>query len=140
MRTEKEAVEMHHFIQLIHQLLKPILPMTWYRNSQPMLSYGFSISSLQTNPHFFLLRVESTISLAINIASKIYLPSMKAFQDLDITLSMTLLILLANTFVKILYKPLTRLIGLKSLKSSTICFLGIKTKKVAFKLLTNLLC
>ena len=67
-------------------------------------------------------------------------PQRKHFEYWISPCFMTLLILLANIFVRILYKPPTRLIGLKSLKSSTICFLGIKTKKVAFKFLTNLLC
>ena len=90
---------------------------------------SFFYIQLADQSTFFLLRVESTISLAIRTTSKISHPSTKAFWDLEITLSMTLLILLANTLIKILYRPPTRLIGLKSLMFSTVCFLGDQNQK-----------
>ena len=49
----------------------------------------------------------------------------------------TLLSLFARTLANNLYKLPTKLISLKSFKSSAPPFFGIKTKKVAFKLLSN---
>ena len=45
---------------------------------------------------------------------------------------------LANTFANSLYNPPTKLIGLKSLRSSAPGFFGIRTRNVEFRLLTNL--
>ena len=61
----------------------------------------------------------------------------KAFWDIKITLANTLIIMLANILANHLYSPPTKLIGLKFFKSSTSHFLGINTRKVAFKLLTK---
>ena len=62
--------------------------------------------------------MDSMASLAISEASKICLPSTKAFWASKITFPTTFLSLLAYTLANHLYSPPTKLIGLKSLKFS----------------------
>ena len=64
---------------------------------------------------------------------QICLPSAKACWTSETTLPTAFFNLLANT----LYNPPTKLMGLKSFRSFIALVLGIKTKKVACKLLTK---
>ena len=80
----------------------------------------FSISNLHNTPPTLSFNLESTASFAIKIASKICLPSTKAFWDSKITFPITFSILLANTLANNLYRLPTRLIGLKSFRSSAL--------------------
>ena len=70
-------------------------------------------------------------------ASRICLPSTKAFWATFTKLLITFFSLFASTFARSLYKLPTKLIGLKSLRFSTPSFFGIRARKVEFRLLTN---
>ena len=81
------------------------------------------------------VNLESIASLAISTSSKICLPSTKVFSELEtMDYPTTFFNLFAKTLARHLYKPLTKLIGLKYFKSSAHPFLGINIKMVAFKL------
>ena len=98
------------------------------------------MSNLHNTLTLLLFSIESIASLAISIASNICLPSTKAFWNLETTLLTTFLSMFVNTLTNSLLRPFTKLIGLKSIRSHAPSppFLGIKTKKVALMLFTNL--
>ena len=78
-RMEKQSFDIHHLTQANHLCPKPILLISSSTNSQLKCSYAFSTSNLQISPPLFLLNIESMTSLAIKVASRICLPSTKAF-------------------------------------------------------------
>ena len=67
-------------------------------------------------PQQLYFKMESMTLLAISEASKICLPSIKAFWASQITFPTTFLSLLVNTLANHLYKLPTKLIGLKSIE------------------------
>ena len=130
-------MEIHHFIHLIHFSPNPIFLVTENKKDHSTWSYAFSMSSLHITASSLFFKTESKTSLATKTASRICLPCTKAFWALETTFPTTLFNLLAKTLANHLYRPPTKLIGLKSLKSSAPPFFGIKTIKVALRLLTN---
>ena len=93
---------------------------------------------LHKTPQTLLFSKESMASFAISTASRICSPSTKVFCDYEITLPTANSSLLAKTFARTLYELPTKLIGLKSLRSSVPPFFGINTKKGALRLFSNL--
>ena len=78
--------------------------------------------------------------LATSTKSGICLPPTKAFYNLEIRLSSTILNLLANTFANNLYTLFAKLIGWKYLILTAFLFLGIKAIKVSLRDLSILQC
>lgn len=71
--------------------------------------------------------------------SRICLPLINAFCELEILFPNTNFNLFVRTLEMILYTPPTNLIGRKSLMSTAPAFLGIRDTKVALKLFSNFL-
>ena len=134
MRIEKVAVEQHHFIQLIHLCPNPILDITSMRKSQLTWSKAFSMSILRRRPDLLSFNLESRASLAIRTASRIFSHGRKLAANQKSPLPSLISAYLLGLWPAVCTLP-TRLIGLKSLRSSAPSFLGMSKRNVEFKLL-----
>lgn len=124
---------MQYFTHENHLWLKTYFSSKYKRKSQHIWSKAFSISNLikiLCSLDFIIL---SKHSLVINTESRIFLPVTKTFWDFEMIFSITILMWLARTLEIILYTPLTKLIGWKSLISKTSTFLRIKAMNVALR-------
>ena len=105
----------------------PCFPKVQEQNSNLHGHKPFQLPNLQMIPLMLPLSLESITLFAIKIASKICLIPTKTCWKSETKLPTTLFSLFARTLARSLYKPPTKLVGLKSLRSSVPPFFGTRT-------------